>query len=86
MNPYLQKLQSYPFEKLNRLIEPHPHEGDMATGFFSRWGAPARNPAMYPGCLQRNADTVEPVSDDAWLTGPAFDIFPLACEALRTAR
>ncbi len=29
MNPYLKKLQSYPFEKLNRLIEPHPHEGGM---------------------------------------------------------
>lgn len=30
MNPYLEKLQDYPFEKLNRLIESHPHEAGLA--------------------------------------------------------
>lgn len=29
MNPHLEKLQAYPFEKLKRLIEPHPHEGGL---------------------------------------------------------
>ena len=30
MNPYLQKLQSYPFDKLNRLIEHQSHERDLS--------------------------------------------------------
>jgi len=81
MNPYLQKLQTYPFEKLARLIQGHRHAGSLQPVSLAV-GEPRH---ATPGCiLEAYAGNLSQL--DRYPTTRGSEALRAACSAWLTAR